>query len=72
MRFNQIFINLIGNAIKFTQPGGTVKGLAELERTEEDQAHIRFSISDTGVGIAQEALDRIFHSFEQESAKTHQ
>ena len=72
LRFNQIFINLIGNAIKFTNPGGTVVGQARFEKVEEDVAYMRFSIADTGIGIAPEALGRIFRSFEQESAKTAQ
>lgn len=72
LRFNQIFINLIGNAIKFTRPGGTVIGRARLESFEKDIAYIRFSIEDTGIGIAPEAIERIFDSFEQGSAKTAQ
>lgn len=70
LRFNQIFINLIGNAIKFTEPGGTVAAQAKIERIEKDVAYIRFSVADTGIGIAPEALGRIFRSFEQESAIT--
>ena len=57
LRFNQIFINLIGNAIKFTRPGGTVIGRARLESFEKDIAYIRFSIEDTGIGIAPEAIE---------------
>lgn len=72
LRFNQIFINLIGNAIKFTRPGGTVIGRARLESFEKDIAYIRFSIEDTGIGIAPEAIERIFDSFEQGNAKTAQ
>ncbi len=56
----RFFINLIGNAIKFTRPGGTVIGRARLESFEKDIAYIRFSIEDTGIGIAPEAIERIF------------
>lgn len=70
LRFNQIFINIIGNAVKFTEPGGTIVGEARLLKEKDDLAWIRFSVKDTGIGIAPEAIRRIFRSFEQGGAET--
>ena len=68
-RLNQILINLIGNAIKFTQ-----KGYVELEviliKDEKHSAEIEFKIKDTGIGIAKEKLNSIFESFNQASNDT--
>ncbi|MDP4230687.1 MAG: ATP-binding protein [Bacteroidota bacterium] len=68
-RLNQILLNLIGNAIKFTEKGSvlvTVSGTM----LSEDSASIRFSIRDTGIGIPQEKLATIFESFKQAEAHT--
>lgn len=59
-RLLQVFSNLIGNAIKFTEPGGRVAVEARTFGTE-----VRFSVSDTGPGIATEHLHRIFEPFWQ-------
>ena len=64
LRLHQILINIIGNAIKFTQPGGSVRVLVE-QLGAEDGAALRFSVQDTGIGIPPEALTRIFNAFEQ-------
>ena len=69
VRIQQILINLIGNAIKFTQHG-EVKLRVECF---EDDAHgrgLRFLICDTGIGIAKEKQDSIFSEFEQADAST--
>jgi signal transduction histidine kinase/DNA-binding NarL/FixJ family response regulator len=63
-RLNQIFLNLLGNAVKYTE-----RGAVTLSATVVDQRagalRIRFSVTDTGVGIAPEVQSRLFQPFEQ-------
>jgi len=66
-RLRQILINLVYNAIKFTEEGEIVVRVQTVERTE-DEASLRFSVSDTGVGIPEEKRERIFELFEQADA----
>ncbi len=68
-RLRQVLINLIGNAIKFT-PKGEVVVQATLENEFPSQVHLRFSVSDTGIGVPQERMDRLFKSFSQVDAST--
>ncbi|MCP3874911.1 MAG: response regulator [Desulfobacteraceae bacterium] len=68
-RLRQIILNLASNAIKFTQEGEiTVR--AKLESETETQAKIYFSISDTGIGIPENKINRLFKSFSQVDAST--
>jgi len=63
-RLRQVLVNLLGNAIKFTDCGEvrfTVKG----QKLENSTYHVRFQIEDTGVGMAAEQLTKIFVPFEQ-------
>ncbi|KAF0097122.1 MAG: Signal transduction histidine kinase [Rhodospirillaceae bacterium] len=63
-RLNQIFLNLLGNAVKYTERGAvTLSGTV----VDQDDAtlRIRFSVTDTGVGIAPEVQGRLFQPFEQ-------
>lgn len=57
---DQIFTNLIGNAIKFTPPGGKITVSAEVANGE-----VKVTVSDTGCGIPAESLGKIFNKFEQ-------
>ena len=68
LRLNQVLVNIIGNAIKFTDQGGVLVRVEALE--EEPRATLRFSVEDTGVGIDPAAMARIFRPFEQAEAST--
>ena len=62
-RLRQILINLLGNAIKFTEKGLVTTTLSS-EQTG-NKVHLHFIVSDTGIGIDADRMDRIFKSFEQ-------
>lgn len=64
LRLKQIILNLLGNAIKFTQRGAIDLGVAVAQKNNEFVT-LQFRVSDTGIGINKEALDRIFQPFEQ-------
>ena len=67
-RLRQVLLNLLGNAIKFTQQGGislTVEMLAENKIGDGVQAQLRFSVKDSGVGMSSDQLEQIFQPFEQ-------
>ncbi|MEJ7557565.1 MAG: response regulator [Pedobacter sp.] len=69
LRLNQILMNLIGNAIKFTSVGSvTLKvGVVSLKG---NNVRVRFTVIDTGIGIAKENTEKIFETFEQADDKT--
>ncbi len=64
VRINQVMMNLTGNAIKYTRKG-KVEVLVELVKINENNARVRFSVKDTGIGIPQSKLKYIFESFNQ-------
>ncbi len=69
LRLNQILTNLLSNAFKFTPEGGKiVLGVSELKR-EKGLVLLRFLVKDTGMGIKEENLEKIFDAFEQENAE---
>ena len=70
-RLRQILVNLIGNAIKFTEHGQIVVRLRPArESTCSGQSMLRFDVIDTGIGISREAQARIFESFTQADGST--
>lgn len=68
-RFRQILTNLAGNAIKFTASGG-VSITSSATRQPDGRFRIRFSVKDTGIGIPDEVMSRLFKSFSQADAST--
>jgi two-component system, sensor histidine kinase len=68
-RLNQVLINLVGNAIKFT-PKGSVTVEANILSETDETINIEFKVVDTGIGIAKEKQTIIFDSFTQESNDT--
>ncbi len=68
-RLRQMVINLVGNAIKFTEVGEVILDVA-VDRMEANGPMLHFRVSDTGVGIPQEKLDTIFEAFEQADTST--
>ena len=64
-KLRQILINLLGNAIKFTKEGTVTLGLSAQPANEPGRARLCFDIEDSGVGMAQHDLGRIFEPFEQ-------
>lgn len=70
-KLNQVLINLLDNAIKFTRDGGVEMRLTRLERQgKENEVWVAVEVSDTGKGISEENIDRIFNKFEQENTST--
>ena len=65
-RLRQVLLNLLGNAIKFTDKGSVTLKVAVVENQANPSTHrIKFQVEDTGVGIAPDQLDKIFQAFEQ-------
>ena len=65
LHLQQIMMNLLSNAVKFTDEGGTVCIKAEKIDESEQHSTYRFTVSDTGIGIKEDKIDRIFQPFER-------
>ncbi len=70
LRVNQIINNLLSNALKFTESGGTIQFIITQKYIKENVAYLSFSVSDSGCGMSDEMLGRLFKPFEQEDATT--
>ena len=70
LRLRQVLINILGNAVKFTDPPGKVTFTVARAQATEDLVSMRFTISDTGIGMDADYLPRLFDPFSQEDATT--
>ena len=68
LRLNQILNNLLSNAMKFTPSGGTVRLRISKVLEKDREISMKFEVTDTGCGIAEENLEKVFESFEQENS----
>jgi len=68
-RLRQIVVNLVGNAVKFTEVGEVVL-VVQCQSHSEDEVVLHFAVTDTGIGIAEEKLAAIFDAFEQVDGST--
>jgi len=70
MKLRQVMINILGNAVKFTPPGGSVTFDVETIARFNGKSTLRFVISDTGIGMSKEFLPKLFDAFSQEDSST--
>ncbi|MEG1743602.1 MAG: response regulator, partial [Clostridia bacterium] len=68
LRVNQILLNLLSNAVKFTSEGGEVFFTVEQTGINNNTVFIKFTVSDTGIGMTKEFRDRLFMPFEQQDS----
>jgi len=69
-RIRQVLLNLVGNAVKFTETGEVTVSLSATRRSNEEMCDCLFVVQDTGVGISEEDQLRIFDSFDQGDSST--
>ncbi len=69
LRLRQILINFANNAVKFTEAGEVAISVQVAERSDTEVL-LRFSVSDTGIGLTEEQMGRLFQSFQQADAST--
>ena len=69
-RLRQVITNLVGNAIKFTESGHVIVSVADLGLDAQGRRALQIDVSDTGIGISREALDRLFTAFTQADGST--
>jgi two-component system, chemotaxis family, CheB/CheR fusion protein len=69
VRLHQILLNLLGNAVKFTNVGSITVGV-KLAHQDTEKATVEFAVTDTGIGIAADKIDEIFENFHQAANDT--
>ena len=69
-RLRQVIVNLVGNAVKFTENGSIRIGVSFLPQWRSGQSAVSVEVTDTGIGIRQEALPRLFEPFTQAESST--
>ena len=69
LRLGQVLINYANNAIKFTEQG-EISIVVSLKEGSDNEALLRFEVRDTGIGLTQEQMDRLFQSFQQADTST--
>ena len=65
LRLKQVLINLLGNAVKFTPDGGEIRFFIDMLELGQDEVTVKFTVSDTGIGISEEQKSKLFSAFEQ-------
>lgn len=71
LRLNQVLLNILTNAIKFTPAGGTISfRVIEKPTQQEGMTDYEFRIKDTGIGMSEEYMERIFEAFSREESST--
>ena len=65
LRLSQVITNLLSNAVKFTPEGGKITLAVDEIHRKSTSSVLRFSVTDTGIGVTKEQIDRMFNSFEQ-------
>ncbi len=68
MKLRQVLINILGNAVKFTPAGGTIRFVVEATARFNGKITLCFIISDTGIGMSKEYLPKLFDAFSQEDS----
>jgi len=71
IRINQIVLNILSNAVKYTPEGGTITYVSESEDMEDNKIMYGFSITDTGIGMSEDFQKRMFEEFAQEYDNPH-
>ncbi len=69
-KIKQVLINLISNAIKFTENRGTIDVMIEQSSVEGEDVNIKFTVKDTGLGISKEQESKVFEAFTQADSST--
>ncbi|MDP0494085.1 MAG: ABC transporter substrate binding protein [Fusobacterium sp. JB021] len=69
-RINQILLNLVGNAYKFTEKGGRIDLIISEEKLDNNKVKLKLIVKDTGCGMSEELKNRLFNKFEQETSST--